>query len=411
MAGDRVIIAGGGASGLLAAFLLARAGRQVLVLEKNEVTGKKLSMTGNGRCNLSNLDLDAASYNASARPLLQKLLPVFGVPETIGHLREAGILVRDEEGALYPVSGQASQVAEALLEGLLAAGADLKTRTQVKEIIPLPEGGYAVKTHDGESHEGAYVILATGGLAGPKSTMSTGDGYYLAERLKLRTTPRLPALVRMKTADLSLSGAHGVRAYAGLTFFADDVPFAREKGEVQLTKEAISGIPVLQASADCAEHLSRGAEVSVSVDLFPDVTAKAYEEMCTERRERFLSATLADLVRGMANSEINRAILARLGVKEHLPVGKAQDDLFHRLFAAYRDFRAKITESGEMTDAQTTRGGVSLAELTDALEARTCPGVYVTGELADVDGRCGGYNLQWAWTSAMCVAEDIINKT
>ena len=404
---QRIVIAGGGASGLCAGVLLARRGFSVTVLEKTKTAGKKLSMTGNGRCNLSNLATDASCYNEAARPLIEKLLPRAGVRETVAFFREIGVLLRNEEGYLYPVSGRAKQVVASLLDAFLAAGGRMVYGAQLKEVTG--DGPFRACTAD-EAYDADCVILATGGLSGPKTTASTGDGYYIADRLGMEVTERYPALVRLLSDDRTLPADTGVRARARVTFLADGVPFATECGEVQLTAEGISGIPVLQAGAKAARALSGGASVMAELDFFPDVTEDAWVELAASFSARVTRQTVCRMLDGVADTRINHMILSRAGVDPDTPAGGITEKQRRDLMNGYRALSIRITGTADYTQAQATSGGVALSSLSDTLESLKKPGIYCIGELTDVDGRCGGYNLQWAWTSALTAANDISSK-
>ena len=404
---QRIVIAGGGASGLCAGVLLARNGFPVTVLEKTDTAGKKLSMTGNGRCNLSNLATDASCYNEAARPLIEKLLPRAGVRETVAFFREIGVLLRNEEGYLYPVSGRAKQVVASLLDAFLAAGGRMVYGAQLKRVTGA--GPFRACTAD-EAFDADCVILATGGLSGPKTTASTGDGYYIASDLGMEVTERFPALVRLLSDDKTLPADTGVRARARVTFLADGVPFAEECGEVQLTAEGISGIPVLQAGAEAAKALSRGASVTASLDFFPDVTEEAWEALASSFAARQTHQTAGSILNGVADARVNEMVLSRAGIETGMPFERIAEKTRRDLMNGYRALRIRITGTADYTQAQATAGGVALSSLSDTLESLKKPGIYCIGELADVDGRCGGFNLQWAWTGALVVANDISSK-
>ena len=406
-----IVIIGGGAAGLCAGVLCARAGLTVTLLEKTEVCGRKLSMTGNGRCNLSNLRMEASCFDVAEGSLPEKLLAHFGVQETISFFSSVGILVRDEEGYLYPVSGQAQSVTEALVNAYLAAGGNIVYRRQVKEILPGTEedgSRWTVRTA-GECYPADAVILASGGLSGPKNTKSTGDGYYIAERLGASVTQTYPALCGLQSPDALLPKESGVRVRARVSFFGEDESLlAEECGEVQLTAGRVSGIPVMQASSLVAKTLAEGRRVTLSLDLFPETEDAAFARLCEERiagRGRAEKAgSLGAFLLGFGHGEINRMILERQGLSAEMPLTEIPEARLSELLHAYRDLRFTVGGTDGFAHAQATEGGIALSSLTEELELKTAAGVYCIGELVDVCGRCGGYNLQWAWTSAMCAA-------
>ena len=401
----RIIIAGGGASGMCAAVLTARAGFSVTVLEKGTETGKKLSMTGNGRCNLSNLALDAACYNETARPFIAPLLARWGVEDTVSFFRSVGILVRSEEGYLYPVCGEAKSVVKALEQAASEAGATIRIKQQVKRVMKQKTGAPFLVQTNTDTFEADAVILAGGGMSGPKACNATGDFYYIAEQLGLRTTRPLPALVRMRSDDPTLPSKAGVRAFCRVRFLAGRKLLAEETGEVQLTAEGISGIPVLQASAACAEALEAGRSVMAVLDLFPQVPVEDTEQAIRERLARRGAVSVEAFLNGYGNRLLNEMICTRYRVNPQEKTGNIDPELLTDMLRTYRNLEIPVRAVDGFRQAQATRGGVCLTDLTAYLEAKSLPGLFVTGELCDVDGRCGGYNLQWAWSSAMAAAE------
>ena len=451
MRAKRVVIIGGGAAGLAAGVLCARAGCAVKILEKTEVCGRKLSMTGNGRCNLSNLFMEASCYNEAAAPLLEKLLGRFGVREAIAFFDSVGVLVREEEGYLYPVSGQAQTVTDALLHAFLSAGGEILYRRQAKEILAgeaAESAAWIVRTA-GEQYPADAVLLASGALSGPKTTKSTGDGYYIAEKLGAEIVPAYPALCGLQCEEVRLPKETGVRVRATVRYSAGErspaksmppadrgecaagaclpepVLPAEETGEVQLTRGRISGIPVMQGSALVARALTEGRQVTLSLDLFPDTGREAFEEMTRARLHRPCGAdalartqagaahgtqTLGSFLLGFSHEQINRMMAERFGLTMETAVTDVPEEALFELLRAYRDIRFAVSGTDDYVHAQATAGGISLSSLTDALELKQAPEVYCIGEAVDVNGRCGGYNLQWAWTSAMTAADATISR-
>ncbi|MBQ6735063.1 MAG: aminoacetone oxidase family FAD-binding enzyme [Lachnospiraceae bacterium] len=413
MRAKRVVIIGGGAAGLTAGVLCARAGCAVKMLEKTEVCGRKLSMTGNGRCNLSNLAMEASCYNEAAAPLLEQLLGRFGVREAIDFFDSVGVLVREEEGCLYPVSGQAQTVTDALLHAFLSAGGEILYRRQAKEILAgeaADDAAWMVRTA-GERYPADAVLLASGALSGPKTTKSTGDGYYIAEKLGAEIVPAYPALCGLQCEEVRLPKETGLRVFATVRMRSPEQSIlAEERGEVQFTAGRISGIPVMQLSAACARLLAEGKAVTLSLDLFPETADADFEDMIQARVRDAYQQTLGDFLRGFAHAEINRMLAERFGLSLTQPLREGSAERLFALLRAYRDIRFAIGGTDDYVHAQATAGGIALSSLTETLSLQSAPGVYAIGELADVNGRCGGYNLQWAWTSAMCAAEAVTGQ-
>ncbi|WP_139176160.1 aminoacetone oxidase family FAD-binding enzyme [Butyrivibrio sp. ob235] len=401
---NQVVIAGGGASGMCAAIAAARKGAVVRIIEKTDVCGKKLSMTGNGRCNLANLKVSPDDYNVNSRTRMKKWLKQFGVDRVTEFFSSLGLVIVGEDGYLYPISGQAGSVVSVLLNECVRLGVDFTYNEQVKRIIKNEDGTFTVKTDKGE-YGADSVILSTGGLAGPKSTGSTGDGYYICEQLGMTKKDTFPALVSLLSEDETLPTESGVRALARVTFMIGDGEIAKEYGEVQITSKGISGIPVMQASGTVAEHLSKGRPVTCSIDFFPGYSDGEFDALVDRMMCLSKERKVGDLLDGFCNSHINEMVLRRMKISRGMKVKNVGESMLACILYKYRDIRINITGIGDYKKAQVTRGGISLGDLSDTLSSKRCPGVYVVGELCDVDGRCGGYNLQWAWTSGYIAGE------
>ena len=401
---NHVVIAGGGASGLCAAIAAARNGALVSVIEKTDSCGKKLSMTGNGRCNLANLDVSADDYNAEARNRMKDWLSEFGVDKVTEFFSSLGLVIVGEEGYLYPITGQATSVVSVLVNECHRLGVSFIFNEQVKRVIKNENGSYVVKT-DKNEYECSAVILATGGLAGPKTTGSTGDGYYICEQLGMTKKDTFPALVPLLSEDDTLPSESGVRALARITFMIGEGVIATEFGEVQITQKGISGIPVMQASGIIAQHLAKGRPITCSIDFFPSFSDAEFEALVHRLMDLSDDRKLGDLLEGFCNSHINEMILKRMKISSGMKIKNVGESMLSCILYKYRDVRINITETADYKKAQVTKGGISLGDLTDKLEAKNAKGVFVVGELCDVDGRCGGYNLQWAWTSGYIAGE------
>ncbi len=402
----KIIVAGAGAAGMCAAIAAAREGAEVTILEKNDSSGKKLSMTGNGRCNLSNLNLSEEGYNESARGRLKKLLNVFGVRETIEFFYSLGLVLSDESGYLYPATGQASSVVSLLNRECERLSVNVVYGEQVKAVIPKDNSNisFVVKTNK-NIYECDRVIIATGSLSGPVTCKATGDGYYICEKLGMTKRDTFPALSPLLSYDETLPSESGVRSIAKVSFLIGDGVFSSEYGEVQITKNGISGIPVLQASGQVAFHLSKNRPVTASIDFFPGYKEDEFDELMEKMITLPGERTLNDLLSGFCNSNINNMVLKRMKLSPKMKLKNVGKSMLKCVLLKYRDLRIDIKEVADYKKSQVTKGGISMGDLDDNLQCKTTPGVFVVGEICDVDGRCGGYNLQWAWTSGYIAGE------
>lgn len=417
-------VIGGGAAGMMAALAAAGQGARVTVLEANDRLGKKLLSTGNGKCNLGNEKLDLDEYYTGEPELLRQCLERFTAADTVGFFLKSGLLVKSKNGYLYPASEQASSVLDVLRFEVAAAGIEVVTGCHVEEIeaaagcrVEKPEaaagcgvGQAAQEKQAGRDERGIRVqgggksyffdrvIIAAGGKAAPK-TGSDGSGYLLAKRLGHSLVPTVPALVQLKCREPFMKSVAGVRAEAELSLMRDGECAARERGELQFTEYGISGIPVFQLSRQINYRLLEEDEVEISIDFLPDYTPEAYERLYISRLLLQGQRTVEEFFAGMLNKKVMGLFVRLSGLKPTEDVETADREKIGQVFALCRQFAVHVTGHNGYASAQVCAGGVPLAEVSRDLESLKAPGVYFAGEILDVDGRCGGYNLQWAWTS------------
>lgn len=387
----RVCIVGGGAAGMMAAIIAAREGAAVTVLEHNEKTGKKILATGNGRCNLTNLYQAASCYHSQERNLAWEVLEQFDVQETIRFFSELGIYTKNKNGGLYPSSMQASSVQELLEMEARYRKVKIKCREHVTEIQVLQAAAkpvFQVKTETW-SYEADAVILACGSKASAIEG-ADGSGYTLAKSLGLKVIKPLPALVPLKGKGTYFTKWAGTRVEGKVILKAGAQILDTAEGELQLTDYGISGIPVFQLSSQTARLLDSGVPVSVELDFLPDFDEKGLEEFLKRRENACPYKTQRELLTGLLPKKL----------ADVLSEGKTdRKTLVQRI----KRFAVEIKGTKAFDMAQVCSGGVSLTEINPkTMECRKIPGIYLAGELLDTDGICGGYNLQWAWSSGAC---------
>lgn len=400
----RVAVIGGGASGMMAAITAARLGEEVTVYEKNDRVGKKILATGNGKCNFSNRDFGEQHYYGN-REKLKGFFSRFSVEDTMDFFMKAGMLVKDKGGYLYPWPEQASAVLDILRIEMRRSGVGTELCAQVEEVGAAggEERGFLVKCSDGKKEKYDTVILACGGCAAPK-TGSDGSGFALAGKLGHHIVPVVPALVQLRCQDSFLKITAGVRCWARIGLYEEKKGnmgrlVQEEEGELQFTDYGISGIPVFQLSRQAAYLLEEGKRAAASIDLLPQMDGKEFEEMCVRRMENASGRTLEEFLVGLANKKINQMMIKEAGHKPGDEAGRLGEKKLGELLRSYKELRVHIYAANSFENAQVTAGGVDLDEVTQELESRKIPGIFFAGEMLDVDGRCGGYNLQWAWTS------------
>ncbi len=393
----KIGVLGGGAAGMMAAVTAAGEGADVTLLEGGERVGKKILSTGNGKCNLGNLQLDADCYNGASGEWISDCLKRFGSEETLHFFRNLGLMVKEKNGYLYPVCEQASAVLDVLRTELRTSGVKVVTECKVQDIRRGQDKKFVVSAGD-KTFYFDRVVLACGSKAAPK-TGSDGSGYTLAKRLGHKMIPVVPALVQLRCGEGYLKEVAGVRTDAKVQILDSDIS---ERGELQLTDYGISGIPVFQLSRQ-VNYLLRGmgadGEVEVSVDLLPDYAPEDFEQFCTGRKLLQTDRTVEEFFTGMLNKKLMLLFVKLAGLKRDMPVAEAEEQKISKVFALCKDWRLHVKGSNSFDSAQVCAGGVDTSEVGRDMESMLVPGLYFAGEILDVDGRCGGYNLQWAWCS------------
>ena len=394
----RVGIVGGGASGMVAAITAAGSGAQVTILERGERVGKKILATGNGKCNLGNLNLSSAEYYGASKEWLDACLERFDTETSVQFFRGLGLLIKNKNGYLYPASEQAAVVLDVLRTELKTLGVQVITDCKVTEILKKDGELLCIGEHM-EQYVFDKVILACGGKASPK-TGSDGSGYKLAKKLGHHIVPTVPALVQLKCRETYLQAVAGVRCDGEIRVFKDGECIAKERGEIQLTEYGISGIPVFQISR-IVNYLLRDnkQEVEVVLDLLPDMNEVTYEELKTSRVLLQSGRTAEEFFTGMLNKKIMMLFMKMAGLKPQSIIEDADKERVEAVYSLCRQWKLHVIGSNSYDNAQVCAGGVDTAEVTENMESKLVPGVYFAGELLDVDGKCGGYNLHWAWCS------------
>lgn len=378
-----IIVIGGGAAGLMAAIKAAEQGALVTLLEANEKPGKKLLATGNGRCNFTNVVQEKQYYRGSDPEYAWQILQQFPMQDTLQFFSRLGIYARNRNGWLYPNSDQAAAVLEVLLMEAYHRKVKIKTRESVCEILPGSEG-WSVKTKTWEYGADA-VIVACGSLASNVEG-ATDWGISLAKTLGLSVLPMLPALVGLRGKGNRFSRWTGVRIQAKATLYLQGVLMKSASGEIQLTEYGISGIPVFQLSRYALRALEEGSTALVELDFLPDFTEKQLAVNLENREENCPYKTLQEQLIGLLPSRL-------------IPLIASGDSDEREVIRNCKHYPVIITGASSMKQAQVCSGGILTKNLDEHLQAKKYPGLYFAGEIVDVDGACGGYNLQWAWSS------------
>ena len=389
-----IAVIGAGASGMMAAIAAASAGASVTLYERNDQVGKKILQTGNGKCNFSNTVMNVDCFHGSVceNGLLKRVLEKFDKDTTVAFFEKLGIMPRIRYGGYYPYSEQASAIRDVLLHEICRLKIRLVTSHQVREITRSGKGF----TVDGSPFNA--VILTTGGKAAPK-TGSTGDGYYLAEKLGVRSVEALPSLTYLTSAEKWFKGVAGVRAEAALSLMSDGKVVDSSRGELQLTDQGISGICTFQLSGQAGRLLSKGHKIKVLLNFMPDMTQDELISFLEKRMELNPQKKVQEFLVGIFPEKLNKTLCQLSGLKADLLVSALKGSDIKRLAGNISSLAVNVNGTGGFDRSQVTSGGIPASELTENLELKKVPGFYTAGEVADCDGICGGYNLQWAWSS------------
>lgn len=396
---------------MMAAIAASCAGARVDLFEKNEKLGKKLYATGNGRCNLTNLRMDGQCYHTGTeegiRTVVMPALERFSCEDLLVFFAQAGVPVHDRDGYVYPRTDQAETIVRALEKQLRLSEVRVRTGCPVEEIFPdrrAGRTGFTLKVWQADGRNRKYsfdsVVLCTGGLAGPAFGCS-GDGYRFAEAFFHSLVKPLPALTKLVCNEPLLRRAAGVRCHAAVSLYEEKHCVAREEGELQITEDSLSGIPVFQLSGTAAEVLDRGLPLRAEIDFLPEFSKERYEEEIRRRMNEDRGQMTGSLFLGLVHKKVIDLLLTRAGLQAEMKASRLSDRQLTELFRQLRAFSVRIRGTGSFGQAQVTRGGIPLTELDEHFASRKCAGLYLAGELLDVDGRCGGYNLQWAMTSGV----------
>lgn len=390
-------VIGGGAAGMMAAITAARQGARVTILERNGRVGKKLLVTGNGKCNLGNLALSAEQYYGAEKEWIEERLKEFDVDDMIHFFQGIGLLIKDKSGYLYPASEQASAVLDVLRFEMKSLGIVVTTDCRIDRIERLEEG--RIKVYGGrKEYFFDRVVIACGGMAAPK-TGSDGSGFVLAKQLGHSLVPTVPALVQLRCKEDYFRSVSGVRAEANVAAFRGEECVAAEYGELQLTERGISGIPVFQISRQVAYLLKEQKEVSIHIQLLPDYKTEDLELLLINRLILMGDRTVEEFFTGLLHKKLMQLFIKLAGLKGSQSVEQTDKKALLKVLELCWDWEVTVTGVNSYDNAQVSAGGVPHTEVTESLESKKAPGVYFAGEILDVDGRCGGYNLQWAWSS------------
>ena len=391
-----IAVIGGGASGLIAAITARKAGKKVTILERKERILKKVIVTGNGRCNLTNARASISNYFGKNILLIENILNNFTPQNVMDFFYELGVICNEEErGKVYPLSGQASSVVDALRFEVEKLGIKIETEFYVRKI---EKDGFKFKifSEDKRKIEASRVILSTGGQSYPELG-SNGSGFQLAKDFGHSITKLSPAIVQLKTEKYQVKGLQGIKADTSVTAYGDNKKICTYNGELLFTDYGISGNVVFNISFVMPLYKN----VEFEIDFMKKFDYNELYELLRKRKKIMAHLTMENYFNGMINKKLGQFLSKMSGIEKlSKPVKNLNDNEIKKLCTSLKKYRINILETTGFKNAQVTAGGISLDEInTDTLESKIIKGLYFSGEVLDVYGECGGFNLQWAWAS------------
>ncbi|MCR4777949.1 MAG: aminoacetone oxidase family FAD-binding enzyme [Lachnospiraceae bacterium] len=390
-----VIIIGGGAAGLFAALLLKNKKLNVTLLEKNDVFGKKLSLTGSGRCNYTNLNMGKECYFSDNISKTMSIINEFGPEDSIESFKNIGIEPYFNDTYVYPMMRSAGEFTDVIISALNVSKIKCKTNQNITSVNYDESTSKFLVNTDSYSYTCDKVLICTGGLAMPK-TGSTGIGYKIAESFGHKIIQASPALSGFYYDDMCLKSLSGLRVNAAV--YTDSG--LSDKGEIQFTQNSVSGIPVMNISGYINES------TCLYLDLLPELSAEETLGLLKDRKDKLSGFPVRNFFDGLFAKNLGRLLLNSLNKNKDIEnLSESELDSLNTLI---KKFPVSVKDKKGYDEAQVTRGGVSLNEVTDYLESVYRKGLFFAGEVLNTDGICGGYNLQWAFSSAYKAIKGII---
>lgn len=406
-----LIIIGGGAAGLIAAITAKDMGMDVAILEGTDRIGKKILTTGNGRCNITNINTSPSMYHSNSHSFYEPTLKAFGYIDTESFFNRLGLpLVSLEEGKLFPMSLQASSVLDIFRLALEEKSIPTYLNTKVKEIVSSKKG-FTIYTSSDQIFESKKIILSTGGVSAPK-TGSDGSGYSIAKQLGHKIITPLPALVQLKLSYKNLKALSGIKFQGTAEVLADGSLLRKEVGEILFTDYGISGPPILQLSRTAAYALKTKNRVTIKIDLMNLFSKEALIDFFENHWATFSYRSVHDSLIGILNKKLIPILLKEAGlVSIHKPCSDLEWEEKRDILKLLKEWEFEIIATNPFSDAQVTAGGVDTYDINpETLESKLLPNLFFAGEIIDVDGDCGGFNLQWAWSSGYVAAKNAALK-
>lgn len=402
-----VIIIGGGAAGLCAAVYLKQKSPDltVRILESLPRVGKKLITTGNGRCNITNKNISLDCYHGENKEFCRYALEKYDVTAITEFFENIGIPFIYEGDKAYPSSLQAGSVVDCLRFMAEELGVIIHTDTKVTNINVLGDGYKVIADRLGFAAK--KVIIATGGLAGGDKLGSDGSMLDVMKKAGFKVAKLTPSIVQIKTVNDITKQLKGIKVYAAVSLKKGDEVIRSDFGEVLFTDYGLSGPPVMQVS----RAVSKTDNTVISLDLMPDIDLQILCGIIENRKNILKNRPLEEFFTGMLNKRLGQVILKNVGLKLSDGVSVIDNSITDKIAKTIKNMQFEVTGTTGFVNAQVTAGGLDTTQFNPkTMESVDCKNLYCVGEILDIDGDCGGFNLQWAWSSAMCAADSVLRK-
>lgn len=402
-----VFIVGGGAAGIVAAISARRLGANVTILERNPRIGKKILATGNGRCNYTNINTNITHYSGENPKFAYSALDQFSVEDTLNFFEKLGITPKVEDmGKVFPSSEQASSLLDLFLYELNELGVNIITDTLVKDIRKKKDN-FLIEVENGQVYRADKVIITTGGKAMPSSG-SDGNGYNLAANLGHNVVEAFPALVQLKLEGEHFKHLAGVKFVGTVEIIHNNKSIIKDRGDILFANYGVSGPPILQISRLAGELLKRGQEPILKIIIIDTISKDELRNNLNKRWQLNPNKPIDFSLVGLINKRLISVILKEAGIKDmKKPVRELSAKEEEKIINILTDLRFKIRGTKGFTSAQVTAGGINTKEINpDTMESKLIEGLYFAGEIIDIDGQCGGFNLQWAWSSGYIAGQN-----
>lgn len=393
---------------MMAAISAGRRGAKVTILERNPRIGKKLLATGNGRCNFTNIKIDKSCYFGEDSQFAGQALAIFGSQQAIDFFEQLGIAPRIEDlGKVFPMSDQASSILDLLMYELKKLDVNIVCDAFVQKITKLSKT-FHIQLENGTKFTGDQVIIATGGKAMPASG-SDGYGFELAKGFGHTITEIFPALVQLKLEGSFFKQIEGVKFVGTAEVLDQNKTLAKDRGDILFGNYGVSGPPILQISRKAGELLKEDKEAILRLTLIDQISKKDLKQLLAARFHNSSGKTLDFSLVGLINKRLIPVVLKEAGIKElKSPAANISPKELDKILHILTDWRLKIKGTKGWPSAQVTAGGIKTKEINPTtMESKIVPGLFFAGEIMDIDGLCGGFNLHWAWCSGYIAGNQI----